>query len=78
MNVNATNEMIGKVRRLGRKVRGGKATPAEDAAFERIDRALSYIASRKQRGIYYNAWYELPMFRWAWEGDARDNESRRY
>ena len=73
MNVHATEPMKRAVRKLGRKVRGCRATESEEASFDRIDRALAYINTRRNRGhAPTRAWYELPLARHMWEADARD------
>lgn len=57
------------LRRLGRKYRSGRATPDEAAAFEAADerqKARQRAASNQVKG-----WWDLPVARACWEGDAR-------
>lgn len=73
MNIKATNNMKQQIRELGRKVRGGQATESEAKAFDRIDSALTYINTRRNRvRTRSQAWYDLPIARHMWEADARD------
>jgi len=73
MNVKVTQNMKQSMRPLGRKVRGGLATPKEEAAFDRIDRALNYITDRHQRGNPApRGWWDLPIAERCWNADARD------
>lgn len=73
MNTTATHNMKQQVRKLGRKVRGGRATEGEAKAFDRIDSALTYINARCNRvRTRAGAWYDLPIARHMWEADARD------
>lgn len=57
------------LRRLGRKYRSGRATPDEAAAFEAAnDRQMA-----RQRSVQaqVKGWWNLPVARACWEGDAR-------
>lgn len=57
------------LRRLGRKYRSGRATPDEAAAFEAAnDRQMA-----RQRAVQtkVRGWWDLPVARACWEGDAR-------
>lgn len=62
---------IAILRRLGRKYRSGRATPEESAAFEAADerqKARQRAASNQVKG-----WWNLPVARACWEGDAREH-----
>lgn len=61
------------LRRLGRKYRSGRATPDEAAAFEAAnDRQMA-----RQRAVQtkVRGWWDLPVARACWEGDARAREN---
>lgn len=62
------------LRRLGNKYRSGRATPDEAAAFE----AANERQMARQRGAQtkvIRGWWDLPVARACWEGDAKVKET---
>lgn len=58
------------LRRLGRKYRSGRATPDEAVAFEAAN-ARQMARQRAAQTSKVGGWWNLPVARACWEGDAR-------
>lgn len=62
---------IAILRKLGRKVRSGRATPEEEAAFDAADKRQMARQQASQAKRQIRGWWDLPVARACWEGDAR-------
>lgn len=62
---NETDVLV--LRRLGNKVRGGRATAAE---VERFNAANERAMARQSAAAATGRWYDMPVARACWEGDA--------
>lgn len=74
LNINR-DALKATIRKTGKLVRSGKATDAESILLDRAQRVRDYLWSRQDRGVPkqpMNGWWNLPIAKVMWEGDAAD------
>ena len=60
----------------GARVRSGKATPDDAAKLVRAQRCFDYLCARRQRHSRpINGWWDLPIAKAMWDGDAADRNA---